>query len=87
MAITTVREAELANYRDYVIGLMRKAELPTRTVTVMHRNLFAHAEVPWRDGDSMDAALSALHLGQLIALKRHLLALIDIEDDDEEEDA
>ena len=49
MAITTVREAELANYRDYVIGLMRKAELPTRTVTVMHRNLFAHAEVPWRD--------------------------------------
>lgn len=85
MAIVTVQQAEQANYRDYVMTLLRKAELPTRRVTVMHRNVFAHAEIPWADGQAMDELLSSLHMGQLIALKRQLVVAANAEDDDEED--
>jgi hypothetical protein len=65
-------QAVLANYRSYVASLMRKRELPTRRVTVMHRDIFGHAGVAWKDGQSMDECLDGLHMGELIALAKLL---------------
>lgn len=71
--------SETASYRDYVRDLLRKRELPMRQVTVMHRDVFGLAGVPWRDGQQMEELLSTLHMGELIALANQLR-------DDEESD-
>lgn len=83
MAATTT-SAELAEYRDYIRRLLRKRELPTRQVTVMHRDVFGLAGVPWRDGQPMEELLSALHMGELIALANQLR---DTDIDEESDDA
>lgn len=80
MAASQKANADLANYRDYVRELLRKRDLPQRQVTVMHRDLFGLAGVPWRDGQSMEELLSCLHMGELIALANQL------RDNDEESD-
>lgn len=68
----TKQQTALAEYRDYVRGLLRKRELPTRQVTVMHRDLFGLAGIAWRDGQAMDELLGSLHMGDLIALAKQL---------------
>ena len=55
--------------RGFVHGLMRRRELPTDRVTVMHRDLFAKCNVTWQDGQSMDALLSSLSYEQVRALE------------------
>ena len=64
--------SETASYRDYIRDLLRKRELPMRQVTVMHRDVFGLAGVPWRDGQQMEELLSTLHMGELIALANQL---------------
>ncbi len=80
MAAQTQAKSELARYRDYVRDLLRQRELPMRQVTVMHRDVFGLAGVPWRDGEQMEAFLGSLHMGELIALANQL------RDNDEESD-
>lgn len=74
-----VTTSQIAAYRDYIRDLLRKRELPMRQVTVMHRDVFGLAGVPWRDGQQMEELLSTLHMGELIALANQLR-------DDEESD-
>lgn len=70
--VMTTTQAELANARERVQMLMRKRELPLRQVTVMHRDLFGAAGIDWKDGQSMDALLGSLHMGELIRLATQL---------------
>lgn len=49
-----------AHQRLYIRTQLRQRELPTDVVTVMHRDLFRQADVPWRDGFPLDAELCAL---------------------------
>lgn len=63
---------ELHFQRGLVHGLMRKRELPTDRVTVMHRDLFGRNGIPWKDGMSMDALLASLGYEQLRALVHEL---------------
>lgn len=67
--------------QQYVLSLMRAQELPTRQVTVMHRLIFGRANVPWKDGQKMDALLASLNQRQVDALVSELR-----EDDQEEDD-
>lgn len=80
--MSTRTTGDVAEYRDYVRVLLRRRELPTRQVTVMHRDVFARAGVPWNDGQSMEALLSALDKDALIGLARQLRG----DDDSDEED-
>ncbi len=59
--------------RLYIRTLMRGMELPTDTVTVMHRNRFKRAGVPFNDGKPLDAELCALRKEQASALIKTLL--------------
>ena len=80
MADMPATDAGLQYLRGFVVGLMRQAELPHRQVTVMHRDLFRRAGIPWKDGQSMDALLASLDRPQLRALM-DLLREDDIEED------
>jgi hypothetical protein len=66
--------------RGFAHGLIRQAELPTRQVTVMHRDLFKRAGIPWCDGQDLQALLDTLERPQLAAL------IDQLRDDEQEED-
>jgi hypothetical protein len=51
---------------------LRSQDFPTDRVTVMHRDLFAAACVPWNEGKDLDAELCALNRGQASSLLREL---------------
>ncbi|MGH8053565.1 MAG: hypothetical protein ACREP4_06570 [Stenotrophomonas sp.] len=72
--------ADLPSQRQFIRALMRDAELPTRQVTVMHRDIFRRAGVSWTDGQAMDNLLDSLNLHDLHRLTDEL------RDDDIEED-
>lgn len=76
-----VTEGGLAYLRGFVVGLLRKAELPTRQVTVLHRNLFQKARIEWVDGENLDARLGTCTREQLRSLIEQLR---DPEDEDDE---
>jgi hypothetical protein len=46
--------------REFIRRLLCQTELPTRQVTVMHRDLFDKAGIAWVDGADMNATLRAV---------------------------
>lgn len=65
--------------RGFAHGLIRRAELPHRQVTVMHRDIFKRSGITWQDGQDMARLLDSLDREQLRALINELR-------DEEEED-
>lgn len=51
---------------------LRQQEYPTDRVTVMHRDLFGAAGVPWNNGRDLDAELCTITKEQASALLRQL---------------
>jgi hypothetical protein len=47
---------------------LRDRDLPTDRVTVMHRDLFERARVPFNEGNQLDAELCAMTRAQASAL-------------------
>lgn len=60
--------------RDFIRTLMRELELPRDRVTVMHRDLFARAGIPWRDGVELAAEINTISPDQAHALITQLKA-------------
>lgn len=44
--------------------VLARNDLPTDRVTVMHRDLFQRANVPWREGRDLDGELCAMTKAQ-----------------------
>jgi hypothetical protein len=79
-AATKTPDSGLQYLRDFTQRLLREAELPTRQVTVLHRDIFKRADIPWRDGQDMAELLGTLSLAQLRAL------VDELRDDNQEND-
>lgn len=78
--------ASTPHQRDYIRDLMRQIELPLDRVTVMHRDLFRAAGIPWRDYVDLDAELATLTRGQASRLIDGLKKRTDGDDEAEEDD-
>lgn len=84
MASTVYQRATATSFqKSLIVGLMKKRELPTDVVTVMHRDLFTRAKVEWSDGMSMAHFLDGL---LLIDATELIDVLRDGEEDSEDED-
>ncbi|AMV00304.1 hypothetical protein [Xanthomonas citri] len=78
---TKTADNGLQYLRDFTQRLLREAELPHRQVTVLHRDIFKRAGIPWRDSQDMAEVLGTLSHAQLRALVDELR-----DDNQEDED-
>lgn len=83
MAKAYARALATPYQRGFIVGLMRKRELPIDVVTVMHRDLFTKAKVEWSDGMPMEHFLDGL---LLIDATELIDVLGDGEEDEEDDD-
>lgn len=61
-----------SHQRLAIRGELYQQDYPRDRVTVMHRDLFAAAGVPWNEGKELDAELCAMNRAQASSLLRHL---------------